>query len=136
MSEIRRIIRGGVVTVEATEDTPELILNPHTSTINIFGASFPEDAVDFYSYVIKWIKENKENLNKKLTCSFDYTILSSASNKMVFEIILKMEDLSKEGFDVKVVWSYPSYDEDMYDEGKTFKDTVKIPFDIVMKESF
>jgi len=133
---MRRIIKGGVVTVEATEDTPKLILNPHTQTILIEGSSFPEDAVEFYSYVIQWLVEQTEKFEGQFKCVFDYSILSSASNKMVFEILLKLETLKKEGKDVFVEWHYSSFDEDMYDEGKAFKDTISIPFEIIKKDEF
>ncbi len=133
---MRRIIKGGVVTVEATEDTPKLVLNPHKKTILIEGSSFPEDAVEFYSYIIQWLVENTENLESKFKCVFDYSILSSASNKMVFEILLKLEKLKKAGKEVLVEWHYSSFDEDMYDEGKVFKDTISIPFKIIIKDEF
>jgi len=133
---MRRIIKGGVVTVEATDDTPKLILDPHKQTILIEGSSFPEDAVEFYSYVIKWFIENTENIEGSFKCIFDYSILSSASNKMVFEILLKLEKLKKAGREVLVEWHYSSFDEDMYDEGKSFKDTISIPFKIIKKDEF
>ncbi len=132
---MRKIIKGGVVLVEATDDTPKFVLDPHKNTILIEGSSFPEDAVEFYSYIILWIAENKDNFTGQLKCVFDYTILSSASNKMVFEILVKLENLQDE-IKVLVHWLYSSFDEDMYDEGKAFKDTLKLPFEIIEKDTF
>ncbi len=133
---MRRIIKGGVVTVEATEDTPKLILNPHKKTVLIEGSSFPEDAVEFYSYVIQWVVEHTKKFEGQFKCVFDYTILSSASNKMVFEILLKLEKLKQNGKDILVEWKYSSFDEDMYDEGKGFKDTLTLVFNIIKKDEF
>ena len=124
------------IKIEPTEDSPEIILDIANSKLVFKGSSFPEDAVDFYSPVLKWIIEKESNFAKDIICNFDFTILSSASNKMVFEILLKLESLQKSGKNVIINWYYSSFDEDMYDEGKGFKDTMKLPFEIIEKQTF
>ena len=121
------------VVIPMTEDSPEIRFDLKNENIKILGPSFPENPIDFYGQILKWIESN-ESYFKNLTIEFDYSILSSASNKMVFELFIKLEQLLKKGINVKVKWFYSSYDEDMYEEGKSFKYSMKIPVELIEKE--
>ncbi len=123
----------GVTVIAATDDTPSVIMDARNYIIRIEGPSFPEDAVDFYAPIVEWVKRLGNEFEDELVCDFDFTILSSASNKMVFEILIKLEKLHLLGRKVKVNWFYESFDEDMFDEGKGFKEGMKMPFEIVEK---
>jgi len=93
---MKPIIEGNKIIYEGTEDSPAILMDLDGQKLIIEGASFPEDAVVVYEPVIKWLIEN-ENKIEQLDTIFDFTILSSASNKMVFEIILKLEKLTQKG---------------------------------------
>jgi len=121
------------VVIPMTEDSPEIRFDLKNENIKILGPSFPENPIDFYGQILRWIESN-ENYFKNLTIEFDYYILSSASNKMVFELFIKLEELLNKGINVKVKWFYSSYDEDMYEEGKSFKYSMKIPVELIEKE--
>ncbi len=122
-----------IVAMEASEDTPSIILDLNKPEIVIKGPSFPEDAVVFYTPIIKWINANEDNFSGTLLCEFNYSILSSASNKMVFEILLMLEKLKNKGKDVHIKWMYSGFDEDMYDEGRGLKDAMELRFDLIEK---
>ncbi len=119
--------------IPMTEDSPEVRFDLKKGLIRIFGPSFPENPIEFYGQILKWIELN-ESMLKKLTIEFDYSILSSASNKMVFELFIKFEQLLNKGIDVQVKWYYSSYDEDMFDEGKNFKNSMKVPVELIEKD--
>ena len=52
---------------------------------------------------------------------------------MVFEIILKLEKLTIKGKKISIKWYYAAYDEDMFDEGRGFKETLKINMELISK---
>jgi hypothetical protein len=130
---MRNNTNNDIITIEPSEDTPKIILDYNKPEIVIKGASFPEDAIQFYTPVIVWLKEFGESFTKTLVVEFNFSILSSASNKMVFEILLRLEKLKEKGKEVYVKWMYAGYDEDMYDEGRGFKDSMNIKFEIIEK---
>lgn len=130
---MKKDLNTGIVTIEPSEDTPTIIMDPGKPEIVIKGSSFPEDAIQFYTPVIEWINENEKLFTKTLVCEFSYSILSSASNKMVFEILLKLEKLKEKGKEIHVKWMYSGYDEDMYDEGRGFKESMNLKFDLIEK---
>lgn len=125
--------KAGKIQIEPTDDAPSILLDEEIMTIQISGASFPEDAVDTFAPVLEWIANLPQNFEQTLVCDFDFSILSSASNKMVFEILLKLEELHFKGCKIDVKWHYESFDEDMKDEGESFKETMKLPFKFVEK---
>ncbi len=120
------------IIIKQSEDSPEIIMDLEKKELSIEGPSFPEDAVEIYKPIIIWLSENEEKLNG-LIVSFDYSILSSASNKMVFEVLVKLENMYKKGIKLKVRWNYASFDEDMFDEGRGFRDNLKMPFELIKK---
>ncbi len=119
-----------VIKIEATEESPEIVLDANNSLLKITGASFPEDAYETYSPVLKWLDDVGSDLIK-LTCEFEFSLLSSASNKLLFEILYKLEDLFNQNKDVIVFWYHDDYDEDMQEEGEGFAQTVNIPFKFI-----
>jgi len=125
--------KSGVKVIAATDDTPSIILDKRNLIIRIEGPSFPEDAVEFYSVVITWLRELNDDIDGELICDMDFTILSSASNKMIFEILIKLEKMYLSGKSIRVNWYYESFDEDMLDEGKSFKESMKMPVELLEK---
>ncbi len=126
-------IKGNKTIIEETEDSPAILMDLDKKQIIFEGPSFPEDAVETYRPVLDWIKNHYDKLDT-LEVIFDYSILSSASNKMVYEILLKLEKMQKDGKKVSVKWYYEDYDEDMRDEGKGFKNNLKVPFEVLPKK--
>ena len=123
-SDSKRII------IEETEDSPEIILDIEEQLLKISGPSFPEDAYETFQPALRWIDAVSETL-MKLTCEFEFTILSSASNKLLFEILLKLEDMYQNGKDVIIFWLHDDFDEDMQEEGESFAQAVHIPFKFI-----
>lgn len=125
---------GNKTIIEGAEDSPAVLMDLDKKMLIIEGASFPEDAIETYKPIIDWLNANIDKLDS-LSVIFDYSILSSASNKMVYEILLKLENLYKKNNNVTIKWYYETYDEDMKEEGLGFKSNVKVPFEILPKEN-
>lgn len=114
-----------------TADTPLITFDRINHVLSIVGASYPVCAHEFYLNMMDKFKNIDESQNIKLTCKFDLTILSSASYKVFFEILHKLEKLYKNNSDIKVIWYYDKYDEDLYNDGLDFKETFSFPFEFV-----
>ncbi len=122
-----------VLIIPMTDDSPEVRLDSKNWKITISGPSFPEDPVEFYSQILKWINNNQNKFDK-IIVEFDYSILSSSSNKMVFELFIKFEELISKGKEVVVKWYYDKFDDDMLDEGRGFKNSMKVPIELIEKD--
>lgn len=114
--------------IEPTDDSPEISADIDKMEFKITGISTPENAVEFYKPVIKWINENKNNFHKPLNCSFYFTYLSSSSHKVIFDILSVLEEIFKENQKINIEWIYKEIDEDMLDVGHDFEDLLNLPF--------
>jgi hypothetical protein len=118
------------IVIDETEDSPEIILDMENGLLKISGPSFPEDAYETFQPVLRWIDAVSSTL-MKLTCEFEFSILSSASNKLLFEILLKLEDMYQNNKDVIIFWYHDDFDEDMQEEGESFAQAVHVPFKFI-----
>jgi len=121
-----------IIKIDETEDSPEIILDGENYLLKISGPSFPEDAFGMFQPIMRWVDSIKEKA-VKLTCEFDFSILSSASNKLLFEVLLKLEDMYQNGKDVAIFWYHDDFDEDMQEEGESFAQSIHVPFKFIAK---
>jgi len=123
--------------IQATEDTPEIIFDPENEVYKISNVSLPENAIEFYSPVLEWLKKYKENPNPTTVFDFNIEYLNTASSKQVFELIFLIDKIS-ENSDVTIRWHYDVIDEDMHSLGIRFTHLVKVKFELVeyTKNSF
>ena len=120
-----------IIDIKAVEDSPRIMLDEDNAIFIIEGASFPEDAFAVYSIVIDWIKNVKSKFVNELQCKFKFKVISSASHKMVYEILIELEKLYKNYAKISIHWYYEKYDEDMLEVGQDFTETIKLPFELI-----
>lgn len=116
--------------IQATQDTPSIILNKETSTFIIAERSYPEDAFEFYIPVLEWIEDYCKNANDHTLFDFKLDYFNTTSSKQIFKIMLMLEELSKTK-DVKVRWHYKSSDREMKTHGEIFTKIITAPVELV-----
>jgi len=119
--------------IPATDDTPEVILDA-SGEFEFSGKSLPEDVASFYDPIIEWIDTYGQNANDSSVFKFKLTYFNTASSKMILDILMKLEELSEDGADIKVEWHYEEEDEDMEEAGEEYSDIVEVPFEMVPYE--
>lgn len=119
------------IKITATEDTPNVILDPVNNIFEISGRSLPEDVVVFYEPVIKWFDGFKKEPINDLALSIKLEYFNTASSKMILDILLKLEEIYQDGTQLKVVWYYLSTDSDMKEAGEEYSEIVGLPFEIL-----
>lgn len=122
--------RKGTIRIERTKNTPEVFYDRANNILKINGASYPEDATTVYFPILEWLNELDDNI-PSFTCEFNFSFLSSSSHKMVYEILMKLEDFHAEGVDVHVSWYYEESDEDIMDAGEDFARILTVPIKMV-----
>ncbi|NOZ45417.1 MAG: DUF1987 domain-containing protein [Chlorobi bacterium] len=116
---------------KGTEDEPEIILDESTLKFSISGISTPEDAIEIYQNVLEWISKVVPNIQTTLNCEFFFIYLSSASHKMIFAILKRLEEFWENGKDIKINWKFEDADDDMRELAEDFSDLLNLPFKIV-----
>jgi hypothetical protein len=119
------------IKIQGTEDTPKVILDIDTDTLEISGRSLPEDVASFYEPVLTWLEEYAENPKPKTVFNFKLVYFNTASSKLILDILMKLEEIHENGNDVLIKWFFPEDDEDMEEAGEEYADIVDVPFEQV-----
>ena len=114
--------------IEANEDTPYMLLDSEKLFCKIEGPSYPENAIGTFTPVVNWLKSLGNVFSNTLVLEFSFTILSSASHKVIFKILSQLNMLYDRGNKIKIIWKYDKQDDDMIESGEDFQSAIDIPF--------
>lgn len=118
------------IRINATEDTPNVILDPVNNHFEISGRSLPEDVVVFYQPIMQWLEQLQEDPVKDMNLVIKLEYFNTASSKLLLDILLKLEDIFQNGTPVKVTWCYLTSDADMREAGEEYSEIVGLPFSL------
>ena len=113
-------------TIEATVDTPCVILDTQNNRFEISGKSYPEDTKEFYGPVLQWIDEYILSPNPETTFVIKLKYFNSSSYKPLFDILTKLETIKNNK--VTIQWYYKNGDSDMLESGKEFAELTGLNF--------
>ncbi len=119
------------LTIKEGEATPKIILDKEKNKFEISGISLPEDVFSFFAPVFAWMEEyiKQPNPNTEFFVKLNY--FNTASSKIILDILIKLEEIKKKGFEVSVAWYHLDMDEDILSTGKEFESMLTIPFKFI-----
>jgi hypothetical protein len=120
-----------LVDIPARVDSPRILLDTYNSIFLIEGPSYPEDALEVYEIVLSWISQNNYQFDHPLNCEFNFQVLSSASRKLILEILVELEKAHNRNKNIRILWYYNQEDDDMKEAGEDLMTNVDLPFDII-----
>ncbi|MGZ3823245.1 MAG: DUF1987 domain-containing protein [Bacteroidia bacterium] len=118
---------------EARDNTPRVILDNESGSLEITGYSFPDEAFVFYSDITEWVKEYVKNPAAETKMVFDFKYVNSTSVKFINDILKSLGKLAASGKKVSVEWLYDTDDEDIQQLGITLQEFHKVPFTVGTK---
>ena len=120
--------------IEQTVQSPKVILDANNGLIQIIGASYPENTFDFYQPIQDWIGEYFKNPQELTTVNINLEILSSSSQKVIFDIFKTLQNASYE-HDVVVNWIYDEENDIALEDGEDYQaDFSDLHINLVEKE--
>lgn len=117
--------------IHGNKQKPDLMFSATTGELNVSGQSLPENAITLYTPVLEWIEEYAKAPAKQTVFSLKMKYYNTASSKMFFSIVKKLNSLFNAGHDIEIKWYYHADDEDMLDAGEYFRDLVDVPFNFI-----
>lgn len=120
--------------IDKSDFSPKVVFDPTNDLFEISGESRPENTSKFYVPIISWLdkyvgvlsEEKVKSANKKphiFEFKFDY--FNSTSAKFIMDVLMKLDKMVKDGYDVRVKWYYDKRDEDMKESGEEFSKLLK-----------
>ncbi len=117
------------IRIKGTAYVPNVTLDKDANIFEIAGRSLPEDVSSFYNPILAWLTEYANNANPITNFVFKLTYYNTASSKLILNLMLKLEEVSNKGNDVRVKWYFPEDDEDLQEAGEEYAELVDIPFE-------
>lgn len=120
-----------LINIEATDETPKVILNPETHVFEFSGKSLPEDVTQFYNPLMEWLESYQGNPGEATKAIFKMDYFNTASSKLILDILMLLEEIHEETDGVVVEWHFREDDEDMEEAGEEYADIVDVPFEAI-----
>ncbi|OFY95421.1 MAG: nuclear pore complex subunit [Bacteroidetes bacterium RIFCSPLOWO2_12_FULL_31_6] len=117
-----------LINIEATDETPKVILNSETHVFEFSGKSLPEDVTQFYNPLLEWLETYKSSPGNSTKAIFKMDYFNTASSKLILDILMLLEEIHEETSGVSVEWHFKEDDEDMEEAGEEYSDIVDVPF--------
>lgn len=116
--------------IQATADTPKVHFDKDNNIFEISGLSLPEDAIEFYKPVMRWLEDYFISPNAKTDFNLKLEYFNTASSKQIIQLLLFLEKLNVKS-PVKILWHYKDIDEDMHDLGEEYSEIIKVKFELI-----
>jgi hypothetical protein len=101
-----------------------------TGELKIEGRSIPENPVEFFGPILKWINElHKLNL-KSVVFNIKLEYFNTSSSKLLMQMLRSLEKIHDDS-NVRILWHYNKVDQDMFDSGKDYQSITRIPFEFI-----
>ncbi len=116
--------------IEKTEDTPSVHFDPAKETFIIGDRSWPENAIEFYKPIQKWVEEYLQNPKEKTIFEFHLEYFNTASAKQIAKLLLLLEKYSDKS-DITIRWHYDKEDIDMLTSGSRYAKLLNINYEFI-----
>lgn len=106
--------------IEGKIDSPQIIADGDNGHFEIKGKSLPEDAIEFYRPLEKYIIGYAKAPHPLSVINLKLEYLNSSSSKKLLDLIGHFEKIRREGYQVELNWHHKVEDQDIIDEGVEF----------------
>lgn len=130
MSESLKLLTMENLKIEKGHRTPGVDFNKNGELL-IEGRSTPENALEFYEVLIKWIRDFERTKPTNLNLHVNLEFFNTSSGKLLINMFKQIENISINGIKPTIYWHYDEIDEDMMQAGNDYKSILRLPFHVV-----
>jgi hypothetical protein len=119
--------------LKETATTPYVNFDHASGVLKIDGRSIPENVIDFYHPILRWIDEYSKTPAEKTEITLKFEYFNTSSSKRIFDIMKKLEKMATDtGRRVVINWYYEEDDEDIFFAGNDYKALIsKVEFNLI-----
>ncbi len=104
-----------ILMLEATEDSPYVLMDYQQCKVIIKGRSFMEDTLPFQEAIIDWLRTHISFSKRPLAVELELEYINSSSHQMFLFFIAELNKYYIFGQQITITWSFFSEDENMKD---------------------
>jgi hypothetical protein len=119
--------------LKETITTPYVLLDANIGKLTFEGRSIPENVIDFFQPILKWIDEYSKEPLSHTEVNFKFEYFNTSSSKRIFDVMKKVEAIHiNSGQAVTINWYYEEDDEDIFFAGNDYKALItKVDFNLI-----
>ena len=127
--------------IEPSDFSPKIILDPTKNIFEFAGESRPENTSKFYTPILQWLEQyqsvlywekDKFGQGGQRVFEFKLDYFNSTSAKFIMDILIQLDKMAQEGYNIKARWHYDKRDEDMKESGEEFSKLLKkLPIEFI-----
>ncbi len=121
-----------MLNIPANIDTPSILCDNESASMHIKGISIPENSMEFYDVIIKWISTNIDTTKADFNINIALEYFNTSSLKSLLNLIKAAIQKNSDVFKVNVNWYYDADDEDMKFRGEELAMILKYPFTYIL----
>ena len=117
--------------IERTRKTPYVSFDVEKGMLEITGSLLSTDSQGFFEGLFTFARDYIKTQPQKTVLKFTIEYFNTSSSKLLLNLLVQFEELLTMGKDVYLEWHYEEDDLDMYDAGKTYEASIKIPTQLI-----
>ena len=127
--------------INSTDFSPKIILDPTKNIFEISGESRPENTSKFYAPILQWLEQyqnilywEKDKFGQAPPKIFEFKLdyFNSTSAKFIMDILMQLDKMCQDGYNIQTKWYYDKRDEDMKESGEEFSKLLqKLTFEFI-----
>lgn len=121
--------------IKETKQSPLVILDHASGSFEVKGSSFLDNAHEFYTPLIDWIKAYSKSPQTNTKVLFELNYINTSSTRMLFDFLKEINALHKTGNNVHIDWLFDENDYDLRDVGEDLLSFMDFSYKIIEKVS-
>ncbi len=118
---------------EKTGSTPHIIIDEEKAYMKFEGESFHENVIEFYQEVSQWLEQFLKTDFQNLTFDCELQYFNSSSAKLLFNMLLAMDNRAAQGKKITVNWRTTPDNDIILECGEDFKEEMPhLDFNIIL----
>lgn len=118
------------VSMVATGSSPQITADSATSTVEIRGESYPENAFELYAPLLDWVEQHLAIPDAVLTLNLYLLYLNTSSVKSLMDLLDLLQEAHQRGQRMVVNWYYEAGNLRAAELAEEFKEDCDFVFNI------
>ncbi len=117
--------------IPKTKYSMEVNFDKDTGILEMEGASYPENALDFFGPIVEWIKNYISEINKPIIMNIRINYINTSSTKCILDMFEMLQEYHTSGVCIKINWFYEKDDEDIMETGEEIGEGLDLPIEYI-----
>jgi hypothetical protein len=119
------------LSILGTRITPTISFDSNENVLCFTGRSSPENPIEFYKPVFDFISSYKVSQQSILIVNVALEYFNTSSTKVLYNLLNKISEMQDATGKVVVInWFHEEWDEDMFEIGEDFSQSLNLKFNI------